>query len=235
VTIDHIPLRAAFSRNIGPDGFEFPACMECNRGTSGSEQVFALYVRLMDHTDENYDQGHMRVLIQGVRNNYPNLLPNTELPASEKRRVLRHFGWARPRDDVLDELGIVAVPEVVGTHIEMNALKILAALHYRHIGESITNEMGVFSGWSQQGLPGVDEAQDVLFDGMPELVIGSRVNTSIGDQFAYRWGRNPAEGLFGFGAGFGTGLFVFAASAPWKIVNGKEHWERFEPPRSPAA
>jgi hypothetical protein len=218
---------------VGPEGFEFPACVDCNSGTAGSEQVLALYVRLLDQTDENYDQAHARGLIQGVRNNYPDLMPDPNLPANEKRRVLRHFGWERDRGAFLDEIGMVAVPERVGAHIEMNAIKLLAALHYRHVGQALTDQFGVFAGWSQQGLPGVDEAQEVLFGGMPELVVGSRVNTSIGDQFVYRWGQNLEEGLFGFGAGFGTGLFMFAAAAPLAFVEGKEDWSRFVPQRSP--
>jgi len=232
-TIDHVPLRAAFAGNVGPEDFEFPACHECNGGTSGSEQVFALYVRLCDQTDANYNQGHVKSLIRGVRNNYPDLMPDPNLPANEKRRALRHFGWERERGSFLHDIGMIAVPEGVGRHMEVNATKLLAALHYRHLGLSLTDDAGIVAGWSQQGLPGVEEARDVLFSGMPQLVVGARVNTSIGDQFAYRWGQNEAEGLFGFGAEFGTGLFLFAAAAPWSVAAGMEDWARYTPPRSP--
>lgn len=232
-TIDHVPMRAAFAGNIGPEGFEFPACAACNRGTSGSEQVFALYVRLLDQIDENYDQALIGTLIRGVRNNYPRLLPNPRLGASSKRRALRHYGWELERGQLLDDVSLVGVPEQFDEHARMNVTKLLAALYYRHTGAVVSDASGVLWGWSQQGLPGVDEAQDVLFDGMPELVIGKRTNTSIGDQFAYRWGVNAEEGLFGFAAGFGAGLFVFGASAPWGKVSQLENWERFGPPRSP--
>lgn len=195
--------------------------------------MFALYVRLLDQTDANYDQRHTQKLIRGVRNNYSERLPDPSLPANEKRKVLRHFGWKAARGAFLEDVGLVGVPEQAGQHIELSAVKLLAALHYRHIGVPLGERHGVCVGWSQIGLPGIDEAREVLFSGMPKLVIGARVNTSIGDQFAYRWGVNSDEGLFGYGAEFGSGLFVFAASAPWSLVSELEDWARYAPPRSP--
>jgi len=95
---------------------------------------------------------------------------------------------------------MVGIPDLVAQHMAMNARKLLAALIYRHTGNALNEESGVVSGWSQQGLPGVDEAHNVLAGGMPQLVIGARVNTTIGDQFSYRWGRNDPESLFGYAA-----------------------------------
>lgn len=230
-TIDHVPLRAAFKGRVGPEGFEFPACEQCNSAWSNSEQVFALYARLFDQTDENYDQAHIQNLIAGVRNNQPDMIPNPNLSANEKRRTLRHFGWDRPKGEFLEDVGMVAIPTGSDLHVERVAAKMLAAFLYRHQTEFLTSDHGMFFGWTQQGLPGVDEAQDVLLSGMPELVIGARVNTSIGDQFAYRWGANPEEGLFGYAAGFGTGMFVFGASAQWSRVEKMENWQRFEAPK----
>ena len=235
-TIDHVPLRAAFVGNVGPEGFEFPACDDCNGGTAASEQVLALYARLFDRNDKNYDAAHVQKLIAGIRNNYPALLPRTDLSAIEKRKILRTWGWAKPDDQFLDDVGLVALPKVAAVHIAVNTVKLLAALSYRHRGLVLSSAHGVFTMWSQQGLPGVDEAQKVLFDGMPELVVGERVNTSIGDQFAYRlgYGGDPA-GLFGFAAGFGAGLFIVGAAAPWDTVQDHGDWHQYEPPRSPAA
>ncbi|MFN7535426.1 MAG: hypothetical protein ACK5QD_10855 [Brevundimonas sp.] len=232
-TEDHVPVRAAFAGKIGPEGFEFPACEACNRGTAGSEQVFALYVRLFDRTEENYDERHTEKLIRGVRNNYPDLMPDANLTATEKRRVLRNFGWERARGAFLDEVPMVGIPDLVAQHMAMNARKLLAALFYRHTGNALNEESGVVSGWSQQGLPGVDEAHNVLAGGMPQLVIGARVNTTIGDQFSYRWGRNDPESLFGYAAEFGSGLFIFAAAAPWDVVADRDGWSRYVAPRSP--
>lgn len=232
-TIDHVPLRAAFVGNVGPEGFEFPACEACNSGTSDTEQVFALYARIFDRNDDNYDRPHIAKLIQGVRNNYPDMIPEVNLRANEKRRILRQWGWGRPGNDFLENVGLAALPKTAARHMEANTAKLLAALYYRHQQLALTREEGVFVGWSQQGLPGVDEAQATLFEGLPELVIGERVNTDIGDQFAYRWGINPSQQLFGFAAGFGAGLFLMAAAVPWERVAGQDNWTRYEPPRSP--
>lgn len=232
-TIDHVPLRAAFLGKVGPEGFEFPSCQACNSGTAGSEQVFALYARLLDHNDSNYNSVQLRRLIDGVRNNYPDLVPRTNLSATEKRRILQHWGWELPRGAFLDDVGLVALSKKAGPHLQMNTVKLLAALHYRHAGTTLTAQHATFTGWSQLGLPGVDEAQAQLLEGMPELVVGARTNTSIGNQFAYRWGQSPDQSLFGFAAGFGTGLFVMGAAAPLQDVENIEGWLPFQPPRSP--
>lgn len=232
-TIDHVPLRAAFAGGIGPENFEFPACAECNSGTSGSEQVFALYIRLLDRNDENFHENHVRKLILGVANNYPDLLPDFNISAAKKKRVLDHWGFVRPISGFSSDASLFSIPKAANDHIEINSLKLLAALHYRHMGSFVNADMGVFFGWTQQGLPGSEEAKEILFDGMSKLVVGRRVNTSIGDQFAYRWGFNPGEDLFGIAAGFGAGMMLMAACAPWKVVSEIEDWRRFSPPRSP--
>lgn len=230
VTVDHVPPRSAFVSRIGPENFEFPACVPCNKGSAASEQAFALYARLFDQNDANYDQSHTRRLISGVKNNLPSALPRTDISAGEKRRVLRHFGWERSRGAFLEDIGLVGLPEEAGGHIERVAAKLLAALHYRHMGVCLSEAHAVFFGWSQQGLPGVEEAKEIILEGMPRLVVGARVNTSIGDQFAYRWGTNPDEGLFGFASGFGAGLFLFGAATDLTAVKDMKGWQPYKPP-----
>jgi hypothetical protein len=128
-------------------------------------------------------------------------MPDPDLPVVEKRRVLRRFGWQREAGVFLDDLPMVAVPQLVAKHMAMNAVKLLAALHYRHTGTCLNGAYGVVTAWSQQGLPGRHEARDTLIGGMPDLGVGSRVNTSIGDQFGYRWGRNEQASIFGMSCG----------------------------------
>ena len=231
VTIDHIPPRAAFARRVGPEGFEFPSCEACNHDTAGSEQIFSLYVRVMDRNTSNYDKDYNIALIQGISNNYPHLLPELNLSANRYRRILRQWGWDKPRHGLLSDASIVAIPGEVKIHIEIVGLKLLAALYYRHKAHMLTPRESTLIAWSQQGLPGVDEALNTLAGGFPELVVGQRINTSIGDQFAYRWGENPKEGLFGIVAGFGGGLLLIAASAPASVSEAHEEWRLFEPPR----
>ena len=160
-------------------------------------------------------------------------MPDPDLPVVEKRRVLRRFGWQREAGVFLDDLPMVAVPQLVAKHMAMNAVKLLAALHYRHTGTCLNGAYGVVTAWSQQGLPGRHEARDTLIGGMPDLGVGSRVNTSIGDQFGYRWGRNEQASIFGYYAEFGTGLLLIAAAAPWDAAAETDGWTLYEPPRSP--
>ena len=42
-----------------------------------------------------------------------------------------------------------------------------------------------------------------------------------------------AAGLRANAAEFGSGLFVFAAAAPWDVVADRDGWSRYVAPRSP--
>lgn len=39
---DHVPSRVLFDKRQWPEGFEFPACIDCNRATRHDEQVVAM-------------------------------------------------------------------------------------------------------------------------------------------------------------------------------------------------
>ena len=44
-TIDHMPPRVFFRLSQRPKGLEFPACIDCNRGTSKADLVAAFFAR----------------------------------------------------------------------------------------------------------------------------------------------------------------------------------------------
>lgn len=50
---DHIPSRSMFLNRQWPEGFEFPACVECNRETRYDEEIVAFISRVYpDSTGE---------------------------------------------------------------------------------------------------------------------------------------------------------------------------------------
>jgi hypothetical protein len=52
-TVDHVPPRACFPKDLMPEDFEFPACKECNNGTSKQDTIFGFCAMLTDFNDAN--------------------------------------------------------------------------------------------------------------------------------------------------------------------------------------
>jgi hypothetical protein len=69
VEIDHLPSRACFDDRVFPDGFEFPSCSECNRGTSNEEQFIAMLSYTLRHFDDKKISAKLSQYINGVGNN----------------------------------------------------------------------------------------------------------------------------------------------------------------------
>ena len=210
---DHLPPRVAFRGRQWPEGFNFPACYECNHASSGSEQVFALMLRLGDPGRGDDEGDDIEPLVSGVRNNAPECLPSLALSANEKRHVLRKLGLQPEPGATFADAPVARVPLDVGGHITTVARKLVQALHYREVGFILPKRWGLLTAWSQQVSPSAQKTRQNLREALPSLVIGRRTNTNLGDQFYYTWGWNEAESLFGFQAFFGQGLMILGASA----------------------
>jgi hypothetical protein len=48
---DHIPSRVLFDNRQWPEGYEFPACVACNRETRHDEQIVAMLSRAYPDTN----------------------------------------------------------------------------------------------------------------------------------------------------------------------------------------
>jgi hypothetical protein len=49
-TIEHCPPRSMFQHRQWPEGFEFPACQACNKGSSDHDLVIAMRVWIRSRT-----------------------------------------------------------------------------------------------------------------------------------------------------------------------------------------
>lgn len=95
-TRDHQPARALFDRKEWPEGYEFPACEECNAASRRNEHVLAVLVRLNSDAAA-YGETQRRDFqkyIAAMSNNFPNLLKF--LNPSEKRRFFKQEGITKP-------------------------------------------------------------------------------------------------------------------------------------------
>ncbi|WP_425999680.1 hypothetical protein [Caulobacter sp. DWR1-3-2b1] len=229
---DHMPPRVLFKRREAPEGFEFPACVPCNRATRGIEQVVAFYARALDQDDKNLDVDELRKLINGIRNNYPHLMPKVDLSANEKRAALRHRGDAVPPGQFLDDLGIIMLPIEVGPMIDAFAAKLAKALYYREVVKTLPLDFVVYTRWFDFMHKAAGATIQNMSAILPNRKIGSRSNTDIGQQFEYVWGRSDDGLTFGFTAQLGSSIFLVGVAVHEKIdqfrdiEDESERWTR---------
>ena len=208
-TIDHIPARTCFRGRAFPETFEFPACEPCNRASRLDEIAFAFYVKLLDHTDKNFDPRDADKTISSMINNLPHLLPEPSVDGRRNRTMLRRMGQTKPLNRLASSLPMVSISAEAHETLRRYARKIACALYYREQGRPASLEHKTVSIWGQA----VDRsfAQDVDgFFSLPFLQVGTRSNLDFGDQFMYRHVEALKPDLFAMMAKFGTGLVICA-------------------------
>jgi hypothetical protein len=70
-SIEHMPPRMMFKAKQRPDGLVFPACDECNQGTSHSDLVASMLGRVYPDAADDADRADIQKTIQAVANNVP--------------------------------------------------------------------------------------------------------------------------------------------------------------------
>jgi hypothetical protein len=212
-TIDHVPNRACFVGREYPEEFEFPACNSCNSATREADHVFGFYVRCLDQDGSTYRQDEFQRLISGMRNNYPEALPNADLTANQVRRGLRHRGDVLPQGMLLSDVPLVGVPTSFDGYASTSAAKLTRALYYREMGVIAPASHFVMTRWFDFASPKAPEAIAAFAAIFPRLTVGRRTNTDIGLQFLYRWDQGADGEVFGFIAQFSRAILILGVAA----------------------
>lgn len=209
-TLDHVPPKACFPDGFWPEGFEFPACENCNRGTKRDDQIFGFYAMLLDFNEANRSKActaRLNKLREGIANNYPEALPNT---------------WnARPSYTV----GSLVTPSPIAVATSTPAAfrdaaasigrKLTHALFYRERRKTLSVQHQFTTGCYQIQNSATKTLTEFLAKLLPDPTTGSRSNIKrYGELFAYKSGVKEAEDFFVYAAQFGKGLII------WGIVLG---------------
>jgi hypothetical protein len=204
VEIDHVPPKACFHRDFFPEGFEFPACSACNRGSKKDDQICGFYTQLLDFNQSNRtarDTERLLELRDAIARNYPDALPD--------------LSTAVP----IQKVGSIITPSPIAVSVQTNAQllqslptlqrKLTHALYYRDTGKSLTKAHTFQSGVYQiQGSPNI--LSEYFSRLLPNHIVGSRINIkNYGERFIYKSGYKEDEDFFVYAAQFGKGLIIF--------------------------
>lgn len=190
-TTDHIPSRAVFVGRNWPEGYEYPACIECNRDTAQDEQVVALISRFGLHDPRPGEDKELEKLLLGIRNNNPNVLRELQLRPIEVKRFLRNRDMELPQGMTTKEYPAVKLSgPLVTAAIERFARKLFLSLHYKHTNQIVTSSGGITIRWLSNGTklsPEVEANFIQIIQNMPGSPEIRRSGEDISDQFKYRY------------------------------------------------
>ena len=194
-TEDHIPPRTIFDNRQWPEGFVFPACVNCNHASRSDEQICGLVCRFSSTPPDDHQLKEFSRHAEGVRNNFPGLVESMLVSANAKRTALSLLGLQKGNNETYNTIPLVKLGPEVKQALQTLGFKLGCALHYRHVGRAIPS-------------PGIVVVRpmtnvQLLADGIspdfkkacPHLPELARAKSLLNDQFSYRIGSNKDAGI----------------------------------------
>lgn len=224
-TIEHCPPRALFQHRLWPEGFEFPACPECNQGTEDQDLLVAMLARMNPFEDNGNLDGKLEGLMRMVGKQHPGLFKKMIPSASEARRHNRELGLKLGPGQSHQDTGVANLPVEFHDAVCVLGRKLAKGLFYRDAGLIFPDEGCLLLNWfSNADL--IRDGKYIVFDLLRE-VAGSAPPTErggkfLGDQFEYKLSLAPERNVFILQARFGGafGLAVFGSTIPGLLEAG---------------
>lgn len=197
-TIEHMPPISMFKSRSRPNGLEFAACEECNKGTSGADIVAAFYARL----SQSDNLGMVEEAI-ALRRKMKQVAPGV----SDEFDGPSHTRWQRTPSGILRPMTAIRINgPLTKAYLTAFSAKLAMALYREHIGAPLPLDGGVrVAHFLNAGLS--QRAGDGMLEKLPlpgTLRQGSFV---VPDQFAYRFNHDGKTIIAGL-AGFNSNLHI---------------------------
>jgi hypothetical protein len=183
-----------FARREPPEGFIFPACEVCNGGYRLEDQI-ASFVAAFAGSDDPDMYTRFQKLLEGLRNNQPEHLPDAHISANDKRRILAELGVAKPPSTTFADVPLVGVPVAVKAIVEKWLRKQFLAIYYRECN-AIFPRSGLVSSLMIFNADMMRKTDPVV---LPKLRNATRTNLRGQDksrEFSYAWEFDESRGVF---------------------------------------
>src|SRR6266851_3544450 len=185
--LDHVPSRVLFDSRQWPEGFEFPACVPCNRASRHDEQVVAMLSRM--YPDPTTEEGRREVneRIRAVAHNFPEILLEMRPTAEQDKTAVEKYGLEHLR------MPDGQLPIFSARGLRLNAAignfsrKLFCALYYRHAAFILPVGGGIAMRWFTNVQIDADEIPRSLAPLVSNFPMLERARTKLDDQFFYRW------------------------------------------------
>lgn len=137
-----------FLNRVWPDGFEFPACDECNSGSSDEDLLFAMLSRF-DPVSNSGDLDNRQIgLMRGAEGQFPGLFQRMMLSPSEARRRNRENGvLPRAGQTQQQAASMINVTGEMHHAVCTVALKLAKAMYFRRTGRAFPDHGFLMVNW----------------------------------------------------------------------------------------
>lgn len=195
-TRDHCPPRCFFLNKHAPEGYEFAACANCQNESRLDELALSVLIRLTRRHLDDASVGELLKLIDGVKNNRPELAQEwmNILPARRKREMrdlfgsdadnLRYNGWN------LLNLGPLSIAV-----IERFILKLGKALYYKH-NQKLFDGVIYTHYINPLFIDNLPQQLSQILSKAPLAVALKRNGQSLSNQFNYRFNHSSEHEVF---------------------------------------
>jgi hypothetical protein len=205
-TREHMPPKALFDNSHRPDKLVFPACHDCNKGTSTADLVASLISRWGMDSSAQWQSDHSKLATQ-IKRQAPQVILewnaiNDPFEQQRARRHLERHGVAVPSDASTVSIGPLTIRQ-----LNIFAHKAAVALYFEHFRKPLASNGRVHAIWrtKEDFAFGVPQELINLLPGYATMIQGS---WNLSDVFEYKYATNDADGLFGCFVRFRRGLFV---------------------------
>lgn len=144
-TEEHCPPRALFKGRQWPEGFVFPACRECNSGSS-DDDVWVAFLAHLNGGDDRLQQ-YKRVLYKLRQIAAPSLNEMFGLGPVAARAAARRLNMRPAPGQTYRDLPLVKVPEAAHRAVGSLAGKLTKALYHRATGNVFPVQGGIMYHW----------------------------------------------------------------------------------------
>lgn len=218
-TIEHRPPRAAFNGRQYPKEFEFPACDACNAAAREDDQIFSAWVRMLDPR-KSYSSNETKMAISGLKNNYPNFLPNLSVTANDP--LLRLSSFQNEMLYKANEEYPIGLPIEFEFVVERQAKLLLKALFYKELDLVLPQDAGIFVIWITNIQDEFKQSLSDIFG--KKILLGGIQSPFEKDRFQYRVGVGAQHGLFGFFAEFNPNIRMFGYCNYDRALISDDEW-----------
>lgn len=198
--IDHVPGRVFFRERQWPNGYEFPACIKCNRATRYEEKVIAYLARFNSDNEDETNEIEFARLQEDIAKHDPEFISDIrQSSANEIRHFLKERNIEKSAGIATSDISLVKIGDVVNKSVRKYGRKLFLALWFKHTGTVLPKLGGMHIAWMTNVSPEIDDttltAMFQILHGIPLIIKNSH---HLHDQFTYRYMVTTS----GDGAGF---------------------------------
>lgn len=208
---DHIPSRAMFLNRQWPEGFEFPACVECNRETRYDEEIVAFLSRVYPDSTGEQQTKEFTKLCASINKYRPDIIEEMNASATEKKRAAKKYNIQLKEGQTTKDLPFVSIGPLVNDAMSNFSRKLVLALYYKHAGEILPPGAGIAIRWFSN----IEIANDALPQELQQYLAGypdiTRCNTDLREQFHYGFTFSECRRLSIFLAFFRNSMAILGA------------------------